>query len=70
MARAFDDLYYFERACATYITALQTGRELRIVSAAVAARTERQWRDYPHLSDDHFRELQAILDREDPSYRD
>ena len=25
VARAFDDLYYFERACATYITALQTG---------------------------------------------
>ena len=69
VARAFDDLYYFERACATYVTALQTGRELRIVSDAVAARTERQWRDYPDLSDDHFRELQAILDREDPSYR-
>ena len=70
VARAFDDLYYFERACATYITALQTGRELRVVSGEVAARTERQWRDYPDLSDDHFRELQAILDREDPSYRD
>ena len=70
VARAFDDLYFFERACATYITALQTGRELRIVSDAVAARTERQWRDYPDLSDHHFRELQAILDREDPSYRD
>ena len=55
---------------ATYITALQTGRELRIVSDAVAARTERQWRDYSDLSDHHFRELQAILDREDPSYRD
>ena len=70
VARAFDDLYYFERACATYITALQTGRELRIVADAVAARTERQWRDYPDLSEDHFRELQAILDQEEPSYRD
>ena len=70
VARAFDDLYYFERACATYVTALQTGRELRIVSDAVAAKTERQWRDYPDLSDDHFRELRAILDREEPSYRD
>ena len=69
VARAFDDLYYFERACSTYIAALQTGRDLRIVSDRVAAKTEQQWRDYPDLGDDHFRELQEILDREDPSYR-
>jgi len=69
VARAFDDLYYFERACSTYITALQTGRELRIVSDEVAAKTARQWRDYPDLGEDHFHELQAILDREEPSYR-
>ena len=69
VARAFDDLYYFERACSTYITALQTGRELRVVSDETAAKTARQWLDYPGLSEDHFRELQAILDREEPSYR-
>lgn len=69
VAQAFDDLYYFERACGTYLTALQTGRKLRSVSASVAARTERQWRHYPGLSEDHFRELRAILDQEDPSYR-
>ncbi len=70
VAQAFDDLYYFERACETYVTALQTGRELKIVSDQVAATTVRQWLDYPDLSDDHFRGLKAILDREDPSYRD
>ena len=70
VAQAFDDLYYFERSCETYVTALQTGRKLKIVSDQVAATTVRQWLDYPDLSDDHFRELQAILDREDPSYRD
>ena len=69
VARAFDDLYYFERACSTYVTALQTGRELRVVSDETAAKTARQWRDYPGLGEDHFRELQAILDREEPSYR-
>ena len=69
VARAFDDLYYFERACSTYIAALQTGRELGIVSDEVAAKTAQQWLDYPEFSDDHFRELQAILDREEPSYR-
>ncbi len=69
VAQAFDDLYYFERACCTYLTALQTGRKLRSVSDRVAAKTERQWRDYPDMGEDHFRELRAILDHEDPSYR-
>ena len=69
VAQAFDDLYYFERACCTYLTALQTGRQLRVVSDRVAAKTERQWRDYPGMGEDHFRELRAILDDEDPSYR-
>ena len=69
VARTFDDLYYFERACSTYIEALQTGRELRIVPGEVAAKTAQQWRDYPDLSENHFRELQEILDREDPSWR-
>ena len=69
VARTFDDLYYFERACSTYVAALQTGRELGVVSDEVAAKTAQQWLDYPEFSDDHFRELQAILDREEPSYR-
>ncbi len=69
VARAFDDLYYFERACSTYIAALQTGRELCIVSDPVAAKTAQQWRDYPNLSEDHFQELREILDREDLSFR-
>ena len=69
VAQAFDDLYYYERACCTYLIALQTGRKVRAVSDRVAAKTELQWRNYPDLSEDHFRELRAILDREDPSYR-
>ena len=69
VAQAFDDLYYYERACCTYLIALQTGRKVRAVSDRVAAKTELQWRNYPDLSEDHFRELGAILDREDPSYR-
>ena len=69
VARTFDDLYYFERACSTYVAALQTGLELGVVSDEVAAKTARQWLEYSEFSDDHFRELQAILDREEPSYR-
>lgn len=70
IAQAFDDLYYFERACETYITALMTGRPLRIASERVARKTAAQWRDdYQGFADQHLAELRAILDEEEPSYR-
>lgn len=72
IARAFDNLYYFERACETYVTALMTGKPLREVDAAVAEKTARQWEDYVHqveLGDAFFSEIRVILDREEPDYR-
>jgi ribulose-5-phosphate 4-epimerase/fuculose-1-phosphate aldolase len=69
VAQAFDDLYYFERACETYITALMTGRPLRIASESVARRTCKQWtEDYAGFGELHFGALRRILDDEDPSY--
>lgn len=70
VAQAFDDLYYFERACETYITALQTGKELRVASDEVARKTCQQWIDYPGIADNHFRALREILDEDEPDYRD
>jgi len=69
VARALDELYYFERACETLITAYSTGKELRIAPHDVAELTCRQWQEYPGLADNHFRELKAILDDEEPDYR-
>jgi ribulose-5-phosphate 4-epimerase/fuculose-1-phosphate aldolase len=72
IAKAFDDLYYFERACETYITALMTGKPLRVVSDAVAEKTARQWHDYVHrvgLGEAFLDEIRVILDREEPDYR-
>ncbi|MFZ6048595.1 class II aldolase and adducin N-terminal domain-containing protein [Pseudomonas sp. CR3202] len=69
VAQAFDDLYYFERACETYITALATGRPLRIASDDVARKTARQWLNYPDFADKHFAALKRILDREEVEYR-
>ena len=72
IAKAFDDLYYFERACCTYLTALMTGKPLRIVSHEVAEKTARQWDDYQNHSrfaEVHLRELREILDREEPDYK-
>ncbi|MCP4876625.1 MAG: hypothetical protein GY896_14290 [Gammaproteobacteria bacterium] len=72
IARAFDELFYFERACETYITALMTQKPLRLVSDAVAEKTARQWEDYMDrvgLCDAHLCEVRAILDREEPDYK-
>lgn len=72
VARAFDELYYFERACETYVTALATGKPLRVASDEVAETTARQWEDYVQrvgIADAHLRELREILDREEPDYK-
>jgi ribulose-5-phosphate 4-epimerase/fuculose-1-phosphate aldolase len=65
VAAAFDELYHFERAAQTLLTCYATGRPLRIVPDAVAALTERQWRDYGQLAIDHLDNIKAILDAED-----
>ena len=69
VAQAFDDLYYFEQACETYITALSTGRPLRVAPTEVARRTCRQWtEDYAGSAEFHFKALRQILDEEEYGY--
>ncbi len=70
VARAFDNLYYLERAAETLITAYSTGRPLRIAPDDVAEKTARQWEDFSHFGDHHFAALRDILDQEEPDYRD
>jgi ribulose-5-phosphate 4-epimerase/fuculose-1-phosphate aldolase len=72
IAKAFDDLYYFERACSNYITALMTGKPIRIVSDEVAEKTAQQWDHYingTRYADVHLAEVREILDREEPDYK-
>jgi ribulose-5-phosphate 4-epimerase/fuculose-1-phosphate aldolase len=68
VAQAFDRLYYFERAAETYIRALQTGRPLRILSDAVAAKTAAKLESEPSGGAAHLAELKAILDAEGADY--
>lgn len=69
VAEAFDDLYHFERACETYVTALMTNRPLRVVSPEVARKTRKQWiDDYAGFGQRHLASLMRILDDEDPGY--
>lgn len=69
VAQTFDELFYFEKSCETYLTALSTGRPLRIASDTVAAKTRDQWLDYPGAGDLHFAELKRVLDDEGSDYR-
>tara|TARA_B100001250_G_scaffold379109_1_gene369494 strand:+ start:161 stop:889 length:729 start_codon:yes stop_codon:yes gene_type:complete len=70
VAQAFDDLFYFEKACETYITALSTGKELNIVSSEVAEKTAQDWENYStDMAGLHLKAIRSILDSEDPSYK-
>ena len=70
VAEAFDELYYFEKACETYITALSTQKELKIVSNEVAEKTAQEWENYStDMGSLHLKAIRSILDKEDPNYK-
>lgn len=70
VAEAFEQLYFFEKAAQTLLTALGTGRPLAVMSDAVATRTAEGWKAYAGMADAHFDHLKGVLDREEPEYRD
>lgn len=70
VAMALDEMYYFERACETLMIAYASGKPLRVVSDNVATVTQQQWAEYGQLGVDHMAEVRAILDEEEPQYRD
>jgi ribulose-5-phosphate 4-epimerase/fuculose-1-phosphate aldolase len=69
IALTFDLMYYFERAAETQMLCYATGKKLRVASDNLAKLTAQQWAEYPGLADDHLREVKAILNREEPDYR-
>lgn len=68
VADTFNRLYYFERAAETYIRALQTGQQLRVLSDEIAEKTAKELEDYPDQAERHLAELKAILDSEHDPY--
>jgi ribulose-5-phosphate 4-epimerase/fuculose-1-phosphate aldolase len=68
VARAFNDLYYLERACMVQVLAQSTGKPLRLVDDSIAALTARQtFADKQYLL--HFEALKRMLDRDEPGWR-
>ncbi|MEM7429805.1 MAG: class II aldolase and adducin N-terminal domain-containing protein [Pseudomonadota bacterium] len=70
VADAFNRMYYFEKAAETYIKALWTQQPLRVLADDVAEKVASQIESYPGEGKKHFAELRAILDDEEPAYRD
>ncbi|WP_306114355.1 MULTISPECIES: class II aldolase and adducin N-terminal domain-containing protein [unclassified Roseovarius] len=68
VAETFNRLYYFERACETYIKALWTGQPLRLLSDEIAEKTAQELENYPGQAEQHLSELKAILDEEGSAY--
>ncbi|UUX48537.1 class II aldolase and adducin N-terminal domain-containing protein [Nisaea acidiphila] len=68
VADTFNRLYYFERAAETYIRALQTGMELRVLPDDIAEKTAQELESYPDQDQKHLAELKAILDEEGSNY--
>jgi len=69
VAEAWNRMFYFERAAETYIKALWTGKPLRRLSDEIAEKTAAELDNYPGQAERHLAELKAILDEQEPVYR-
>jgi len=69
IAEAWDDLYYLERACEAQRLAMATGRPLKPVPPAMAAKTYAQMREGDRDSARlHLESVKRILAREAPDF--
>ena len=68
VAETFNRMFYFERACQTYLLALQTGKPLRLIDDATAEKTAKEIETYPEQDARHLAELKAVLDEEGSNY--
>ncbi len=72
VARAWEDLYFLERACAAQVAAMSTGQPLRQVpaaaAAAIAADVLRESETGLCTADQFFRASKRLLDRCNPGY--
>jgi len=67
VAEAFDDLYFFERACLVQFIAMQSGKAIKNLPTQVAQSTFRGI-DCAKYAGRHFAALKRVLDREEPDY--
>ena len=70
VAQTYDDLYYLERAAMVQVLAMQTGKPLHNIDAALAEHTANQIAaDESRQAVLHFESLKRMLDRDEPGWR-
>ena len=69
VARAFEAMYYLERAARTMVLAYSTGQPLAVMNDALAEKTAAGWDVYTGMAEAHFEHLKRALSKADPSYR-
>ncbi|MEM9684940.1 MAG: aldolase [Pseudomonadota bacterium] len=70
VAQAFCRLYYLERACMHQVMAMSTGKPLRLVSDAMAEKTQQQVaEDEEAMATGMFDAIKRMLDRDASEYR-
>ncbi len=67
VARAFDDLYYLERACQLQAVAQSTGKPLRTIPDSICQHTARQMAEETQYLL-HLAALKRLLDRDEPGW--
>ena len=75
VAKAYDRLYYLERACQVQLHAMWTGKPLKLVSDAVVKKTISDFKTGNVYGgrpacEHHFDALKRMLDRKEPDYLD
>jgi len=70
VAEGFDALYHLERACRTLLLAHASGQPLRVLADDIAEKTALAWEQESAQAAEHFEQVKAVLDAQDPSYRD
>jgi len=72
MAKAFDDLYYLERAAQLQVLAMGQGRPFRKIPEEMVKKTARQINEESDLTQvqAHFNSIKRMLDRDAPGWRE
>lgn len=69
IAKAWDDLYYLERACEVQVLAMSTGRRILPIDRELARKTGEQiMSEAAEAAQLHLASVQRLLDREDADY--
>jgi len=61
VAKAYDELYYLERACKTLMLAYASGQPLNIMSDELAESTAKDWETYSDSAYSHLDEMKKLL---------